>query len=265
MKVTIVTMDSHLCAAAERAHRVLVQALPGVRLTVHAAAEWGDQPAKLQACLDDIASADIVIAAMLFLEDHFQPLLPALKARREQCDAMVCILSATEVTKLTRLGRFDMQAPQSGAMAFLKNLRGKHKDGEAGGSKSTAGERQMKMLRRLPKILKYIPGTAQDVRAYFLCLQYWLSGSDTNIGGMVHFLVDRYASGARAHLKGRARPADPKEYPEVGVYHPRLQHPSAVGRMASTLDALPVAAPGSRGTVGLLLMRSYLLAGNTAH
>ena len=266
MKVTIVTMDSHLCAAAERANRTLAQQLPGVRLTVHAAAEWGDNPAKLQACQDDIAGADIVIAAMLFLEDHFNPLMEALRARRERCDAMVCIMSATEVTKLTRLGKFDMQAPQSGAMAFLKNLRGKHREGEAGGNKATAGERQMKMLRRLPKILKYIPGTAQDVRAYFLCLQYWLSGSDTNISGMVHFLVDRYAGGPRAHLKGRSKPAEPMEYPEVGVYHPRMQHPQAVGRMATTSDALPsTAVTGSRGTVGLLLMRSYLLAGNTAH
>jgi len=266
MLVTIVTMDSHLCAATQRAQRALVQVLPGVRLTVHAAAQWGDNPAKLQACLEDIASADIVIAAMLFMEDHFQPLLHALRARREQCDAMVCIMSAAEVTKLTRLGKFDMQAPQSGPMAFLKNLRGRHKDGDADHSKGTAGERQMKMLRRLPKILKYIPGTAQDVRAYFLCLQYWLSGSETNIGAMVHFLIDRYAAGPRAHLRGRMRPAEPMEYPDVGVYHPRMDHPSAVGKMAGTLDALPcTAASGTRGTVGLLLMRSYLLAGNTAH
>ena len=266
MKVIIVTMDSHLCAATERANRALSASLPGVRLTAHAASEWSDNPAKLQACLDDIGSADIVVAAMLFLEDHYNPLLEALRARRDQCDAMVCIMSAGEVTKLTRLGKFDMQAPQSGAMAFLKNLRGKHKEGEAGGSKATAGERQMKMLRRLPKILKYIPGTAQDVRAYFLCLQYWLSGSDTNIGGMVHFLVDRYAAGPREHLRGRAKPAEPMEYPEVGLYHPRMKHPSAVGCMSRELEALPsVATTGKRGTVGLLLMRSYLLAGNTAH
>ncbi len=266
MRVTIVTMDSHLCAAAERANRALAQQLPGVRLTVHAASEWADSPARLQACLDDITGADIVIAAMLFLEDHYTPLLSALRQRREHCDAMVCILSAADVTKLTRLGKFDMQAPQSGPMAFLKNLRGKHKEGEAGGSKATAGERQMKMLRRLPKILKYIPGTAQDVRAYFLSLQYWLSGSDTNIGAMVHFLVDRYATGPRAALKGRSKPPEPREYPEVGVYHPRMQHASAVGRMSGSLDALPsTATTGARGTVGLLLMRSYLLAGNTAH
>jgi len=266
MKVTIVTMDSHLSAAAARAHRALSQQLPGLQLTVHAASEWGDSSAALQACIADINSADIVIASMLFMEDHYIPLLPALRARRQHCDAMVCILSATEVTKLTRVGKFDMQAPQSGAMAFLKNLRGKHKEGEAGGSKATAGERQMKMLRRLPKILKYIPGTAQDVRAYFLCLQYWLSGSDANIGAMVHFLVDRYASDSRAWLKGLAKPPEPRNYPEVGLYHPRLGVPGHAGGMTRELSELPsTATTGSRGTVGLLLMRSYLLAGNTAH
>ena len=54
----------------------------------------------------------------------------------------------------------------------------------------------MKMLRRLPKMLRFIPGTAQDVRAYFLTLQYWLAGSDDNVVDMIRALVDRYADGA---------------------------------------------------------------------
>ena len=45
---------------------------------------------------------------MLFIEDHFLPVLPALQARREHCDAMVCAMSAAEVMKLTRMGKFDM-------------------------------------------------------------------------------------------------------------------------------------------------------------
>ena len=61
------------------------------------------------------------------------------------------------------------------------------------------------MLRQLPKLLRFIPGTAQDVRAYFLTLQYWLAGSDENIANMVRLLVDRYADGPRA---GAARHAD---------------------------------------------------------
>ncbi len=262
MRVVIVTMDSHLASAAERANRALAHTMPGLKLVVHAAAEWGGDTSALDRCNEDIAHGDIVIATMLFMEDHFLPVLPALKARREHCDAMVCAMSASEVMKLTRMGKFDMGAPASGPLALLKRLRGKPeaKSNEAG-VKATAGAQQMKMLRRLPKILRFIPGTAQDVRAYFLTLQYWLAGSEANVANMVQFLVDRYADGPRKALRGIVKPQAPVEYPEVGVYHPRMPK-----RMSEQLADLPrVATTGKRGTVGLLLMRSYLLAGNTDH
>ena len=265
MRVVVVTMDSHLASATERANRALAKSIPGLKLSVHAAAEWGDDPTALERCRADIAQGDIVIAAMLFLEDHFLPILPALQARREHCDAMVCAMSAAEVTKLTRMGKFDMSAPATGAMAFLKRLRGKP-PGPADGNKGTAGAQQMKTLRMLPKILRFIPGTAQDVRAYFLTLQYWLAGSQENISNMVHFLVDRYAQGPRMPLRGMAKTHEPVEYPEVGVYHPKMCFEGAVGNMARSVDALPsFATTGKRGSVGLLLMRSYLLAGNADH
>ncbi|RYF32308.1 MAG: magnesium chelatase subunit H, partial [Comamonadaceae bacterium] len=261
LRVVVVTMDSHLAGATQRAQRTLAKTLPGLKLTVHAAAEWGDDPTALDRCKSDIAEGDIVIAAMLFMEDHYLPVLPDLVARRDHCDAMVCAMSAGEVTKLTRMGKFDMSATPTGPMAFLKRLRGKPADAADPSSRTTAGAQQMRTLRRLPKILRFIPGTAQDVRAYFLTLQYWLAGSEDNIAHMVHFLVDRYADGPRRALRGVGKTHEPVEYPEVGVYHPRMP-----GRMSADAAALPsVAVTGQRGTVGLLLMRSYLLAGNTDH
>ena len=267
MRVVIVTMDSHLASAAERAHRTLARSMPGLKLVVHAAAEWGGDTAALDRCKNDIAQGDLVIATMLFMEDHFLPVLPALKARRDSCDAMVCAMSASEVMKLTRMGKFDMGAPASGPMALLKRLRGKPEaKGNEAGVKATAGAQQMKMLRRLPKILRFIPGTAQDVRAYFLTLQYWLAGSEANVANMVQFLVDRYADGPRKALRGVVKPQSPVEYPEVGLYHPQMRHPRMAKRMSEQLSDLPrVATTGKRGTVGLLLMRSYLLAGNADH
>jgi magnesium chelatase subunit H len=255
VRVVIVTMDSHLASATERARHKLARELPGLALSVHPAAEWGDDAAALERCKADIAQGDIVIATMLFMEEHFQPVLPALQARREHCDAMVCAMSASEVVKLTRLGKFNMSREASGAIEWLKRLRGKRS------GSGSSGHGQMKMLRRIPQILRFIPGTAQDVRAYFLTLQYWLAGSEDNIANMVHFLVDRYADGPRKGLRGAAKTHAPVEYPEVGVYHAGMK-----GRLAHRLDALPrVARAGKRGTVGVLLMRSYLLAGNTGH
>ena len=114
MRVVLVTMDSHLAGAAGRANATLAKLLPGVSLQVHAASEWGNDAGALQRCHDDIAQGDIVIVTMLFMEDHFLPVLPALAARRDHCDAMVCAMSAGEVAKLTLMGKFDMSKPASG-------------------------------------------------------------------------------------------------------------------------------------------------------
>jgi magnesium chelatase subunit H len=259
MRVVIVTLDSHLTGAVERARPQLEREIPGLVLSVHAAAEWSQNRDALDHCLDDIAAGDIIIANMLFMEDHIQPVLPALKARRAHCDAMVCCMAAGEITRLTRLGQFSMDGQQSGAMSLLKKLRGGKRD-SSGGASQASGASQMAMLRRIPKILRFIPGTAQDVRAYFLTLQYWLAGSEENVVNMVRFLVDRYAGGRREHLRGTLKAAAPAEYPEVGVYHPDLE-----GRVSETASALPKVAAASKGTVGLLVMRSYVLANNSAH
>ncbi|MFO1125412.1 MAG: magnesium chelatase subunit H [Methylocystis sp.] len=254
VKVVIVTMDTHVATATDRARRTLQRDIPGLTLSVHAASEFAASPKALDVCLAAIAEADIVINAMLFLEEHFKPLLSALGKRRNDCDAMISIMSAGEVAKLTRMGRFDMSAPTSGFLSLLKRLRGKKGNSEA------AGANQMKMLRRLPKILRFIPGAAQDVRAYFLTLQYWLAGSDENIANMVRFLIDRYAHGPRSGLRGALTSHAPVEYPEVGLYHPLIR-----GRVSERLDQLPEPNDGGKATIGLLVLRSYVLADNARH
>jgi magnesium chelatase subunit H len=257
LRVVFVTMDSHLSAALSRAERALRAELPNLVLSVHAADEWGSDAQALQACHDDIARGDIVVATMLFLEDHVRAVQPALLARREGCDAMLCCMSAGEITRLTRLGRFDMSQEATGALALLKKLRGKPSNGKSS-AEASSGQAQMRMLKRLPKLMRFIPGTAQDVRAYFLSLQYWLAGSEENLVNMVRMLVDRYGARGKLPVFGLKKAEAPVEYPDVGLYHPR-----APGRIVTHAEQLP--SWGARGTVGLLLLRSYLLAGNAAH
>jgi magnesium chelatase subunit H len=256
VNVVIVTLDSHLAGAVERARPQLRKEMPGLNLSLHAAAEWDDDPRLLEECKADIAQGDIILASMLFMDDHIKAVLPALEARRNNCDAMVGCMSAGEVMRLTRMGKFTMDGSQSGPMAILKRLRGNKKATEKNASD---GARQMAMLRRIPKILRFIPGTAQDVRSYFLVLQYWLAGSDENIANLVRHLVTRFADGPRTGLRGRMKAELPAEYPEVGVFHPRMK-----GRITDQASRLP-GKKNSRGTVGLLVMRSYVLAGNTGH
>ncbi|WP_299849907.1 magnesium chelatase subunit H [uncultured Roseovarius sp.] len=248
--VVILTLDSHAAGPCNRVAGTLARDFPGLKLSVHAAAEWGECPDALRAAKEAIASGDIIIANLLFLEEHINAILPDLRARRAECDAMVGIIADGAIVKLTRMGTLDMSAPKSGTSKLLARLRG------AGKPSVEKGARKMKLLRQLPRILRLIPGKAQDLRAWFLAMQYWLGASDDNVDAMVRFLVSRYA---RIEAWRGAKAAEPFAYPDTGLYHPDLPD-----RITTNLAALPAAAPGA-ATIGLLMMRSYVLSGDTAH
>jgi magnesium chelatase subunit H len=251
--VVIITLDNHLSGAVQRAQEQFSQIAPGVTIGFHAAADWDEKPGTLDAARADIAHGDIILMTMLFLEDHIRAVLPDLRARRDACDAMIGLMSAGDIVKLTRMGSYSMDKPATGLLSLIKKMRGSNKAG------ASSGAGQMAVLRRLPKLLKFVPGTAQDVRAYFLTLQYWLAASDDNVVDMIRALVDRYADGERRALRGAMKAAAPRDYPDVGVYHPALPQ-----RMAHDAAALP-ARSRSRGTVGLLMLRSYVLAKDAGH
>ena len=124
VRFVIVTMDSHLSSATARVAKRLAREMPGLTLDIHAADAWGSNPAAVERCCNDIARGDIIVATMLFMEDHFRPVLQALQQRRQQCDAMICAMSAAEVVRLTRIGRFNMDGSQGGPLSLLKRLRG---------------------------------------------------------------------------------------------------------------------------------------------
>ena len=256
LRVVIVTLDSLLAEPARDAERRLRRLFPGLRLSLHAAAEWTEEPEKLAETKAALEEAHIVVSTLLFLDDQIRAILPELTAARARADAFVGAVAAPEITRLTRMGGLDMSAPDGTVMKFMKRLRPKPKAGGDSGS----GERQMRVLRKLPKILKFIPGKAQDLRAYFLVMQYWLSGTAENVEAMLHYLIDRYAAGPRAVYRGVAAAPEPRLVPDTGLYHPRLP-----GRFAETVEELPLPPSSAVGTVGLLLMRSYVLAGDTAH
>ncbi len=253
VRVVIITLDKHLNALFQRASADLARGIPGLSLAVHAATDWADDPDALAGCLADIAQGDIILASQLFMEDQVRAVLPALEARRPHCDAMLGVLSAGEIVRLTKLGGLRMDGSDKGPLAALKKLRGSR-------TKTSSGSSQMAVLRRLPKLLRFIPGAAQDLRAYFLTMQYWLSGSQDNISAMVRFLVGRYADGPRRELRGRIDAPEPKDYPEVGLYHPGVP-----GRIVERVEALPRLNTEPRGVVGVLILRSYVLADDAGH
>jgi magnesium chelatase subunit H len=254
LKIVLVTMDSHLGTAVTTAEAALRKTWPNLSVELHSADQFGASATALAACHAAIARADLLLCTMLFLDEHVRLVESQIAARRESCDAVFCALSAAGIVKQTRLGRLDMQNEPGGPLAMLKKLKGKR---PGVGAKISAGESQMRLLRNLPKILRFIPGTAQDLRAYFLGMQYWLSGSATNIEGLLRLLAGRYA--VNPAYKTSKLPPAPVEYPEQGAYHPR-----APGRIVTDASVIP-SCRHAKGTIGLLILRSYILAEDTAH
>ncbi|MEX0339601.1 MAG: magnesium chelatase subunit H [Arenibacterium sp.] len=250
-RVVILTLDSHTAGPCERVMSRMGKEFPGLEISVYAAAEWGECPDALARAKEAIASGDLILINLLFLEEHIRCILPTLEARRNHCDAMIGIIADAQIVRLTRMGTLDMSAPESGTRKLLKRLRGSQKPS------TESGARKMAMLRRLPKILRYIPGKAQDLRAWFVTMQYWLGASDDNIEAMVRFLLSRYATAPQ--WDKITAPPPPKEYPDTGLYHPDLKN-----RITRDPEDLPQ-VQNPRGTVGLVMMRSYVLSGDTAH
>ncbi len=119
-RIVIITLDSHSAGPCDRAAERLISDFPGLSVEVHAAAEWGENPNKLSRAKDSIAQGDIILVNLLFLEEHVSAILPSLKERRDNCDAMGVVLSDSALVGLTQMGSLDMSAPQSGMMSFLK-------------------------------------------------------------------------------------------------------------------------------------------------
>jgi len=249
-RFVIITLDSHAAGPAARVSLDLVQDFPGLHVSVHAAAEWSQNPAALEAARDAVRFGDIIVVNLLFLEEQIAAILPDLQARRDHCDAMIGVIADQSLVNLTRMGDVDLSKPATGAMAILKKLKPKTKN-------RSSGESQMKILRRLPKILKFLPGRAQNLRAYFLTMQYWLGGSDDNVREMIRFLVARYSDNA---LWNKVQAAAPIDYPEVGLYHPDLP-----GHHITT-DLADLPGPSApTATIGVIMLRSYILSSDTAH
>lgn len=250
-RVVIVTLDAHSAGSCERIAARLTDSYPGLVLSIHAASTWNANPQALERARADIDTAHMIIANMLFLEEHVRAVLPNIEARRDHADAVVGLIADPAIVRMTRMGELDMSAPASMAMQLLRRLRGGAKNAPV------SGARQMRMLRRLPRILRLIPGKAQDLRAWFLTMQYWLGGSDANIEQMLRFLLGRYAHQAQfAHCKA----LPPVTYPEVGLYHPDLPG------IGVTEDPSDLPGPENPvAVVGVLMLRSYILSEDTAH
>ena len=134
-RFVILTLDSHAAGPAMRAMDRLGRDFPGLSLSIHAAAEWGETPGAFEAAVQAIETADIVMSNLLFLEEHVARILPALEARRDHCDAMIGVakgmpaIQPPGATWLDRLTPIDSIDPGEAQLA-QRHLTGEADEGD---------------------------------------------------------------------------------------------------------------------------------------
>eukprot|EP00172_Hildenbrandia_rubra_P001173 Plantae.Rhodophyta-Hildenbrandia_rubra.ctg173.p1 GENE.Plantae.Rhodophyta-Hildenbrandia_rubra.ctg173~~Plantae.Rhodophyta-Hildenbrandia_rubra.ctg173.p1 ORF type:complete len:1372 (+),score=252.95 Plantae.Rhodophyta-Hildenbrandia_rubra.ctg173:7089-11204(+) len=215
-----------------------------------------------EALKKDLADANIFIGSLIFVQDLAEKVVEAVSEVRERIDACIIFPSMPEVMKLNKLGSFSMSQLGQSQSSIAKFMRKKREE-----SGASFEESMLKLLRTLPKVLKYLPtDKAQDARSFMLSFQYWLGGSASNIENFLLMISEKYVSDIPAIER---KINEPRVYPDVGIWHPLAP------RMFEDIEEYqewynnkhaPLCGLGSSSpTVGLALARTHMITGDAAH
>ena len=162
----------------------------------------------------DVAQANIFIASLIFIEDLAQKVVEAVTPYRDRLDAAIVFPSMPEVMRLNKLGSFSMAQLGQSKSAIAQFMR-KRKEN----SGSSFQDAMLKLLRTLPKVLKYLPvEKAQDARNFMLSFQYWLGGNADNLENFLLMLSDKYVY--QGKQDNQLTYEEPIVYPDMGIWHP---------------------------------------------
>jgi magnesium chelatase subunit H len=222
-------------------------------------------PENYEAFQQDVASANIFIASLIFIEELADKVVAAVEPYRDRLDVAVVFPSMPQVMRLNKMGSFSMAQLGQSKSAIAQFMR---KRKEKSGSSFQDG--MLKLLQTLPKVLKYLPiDKAQDARNFMLSFQYWLGGSAENLENFLLMLADKYVPASKLNstvLQYR----DPVTYPDMGIWHPLAPQMFEDikeylnwfnSRRDISADLKDPLAP----SVGLVLQRTHLVTGDDAH
>ncbi|MEC4896073.1 MAG: magnesium chelatase subunit H [Oscillatoria sp. PMC 1051.18] len=219
----------------------------------------------------DIAEANIFIASLIFIEDLADKVVEAVQPHRDRLNAAVIFPSMPQVMRLNKLGSFSMAQLGQSKSAIAGFMR---KRKEQSGASFQDG--MLKLLRTLPKVLKYMPiDKAQDARNFMLSFQYWLGGSSENLENFLLMLADKYVlntkNGQPASVtKSNIKYADPVVYPDMGIWHPlapkMFENVEEYFAWFNSRTDIPEDLKDPLAPcVGLVLQRTHLVTRDDAH
>ncbi|MFM6623446.1 MAG: magnesium chelatase subunit H, partial [Dolichospermum sp.] len=268
IKVVYVVLESQYQSALSQAVREINANHPSVAIEISGyLIEELRNSENYEELKRDIASANIFIASLIFIEDLAQKLVAAVEPHRDNFDVAVVFPSMPEVMRLNKMGSFSL-AQLGQSKSVIANFMKKRKE------KSGAGfqDGMLKLLRTLPQVLKFLPiEKAQDARNFMLSFQYWLGGSAENLENFLLMLADKYV--LKGEDKQKLAAADyqaPVVYPDMGIWHPLA--PNMFEDVREYLNWYAVRRDISRNLkdplapcVGLVLQRTHLVTGDDAH
>lgn len=265
VRIVYVVLESQYQSSMTAAANKINQSNPDVSMEVsgYLLEELRD-PANYEMLKKDLESANIFIGSLIFVQDLAELVVSAVNPVRDRLDACVIFPSMPDVMRLNKLGSFTMsQLGQSKSSSAIAQFMRKKKQ-QSGASFEDS---MLKLLRTLPKVLKYLPNDkAQDARSFMLSFQYWLGGSTDNIENFLLMIIEKYVSAAP---ETTTKVAEPIVYPDVGIWHPvapkmfedlqeyQSWYNSEHAPRAGLTDTSP--------TIGLVLARTHMITGDDCH
>jgi len=166
----------------------------------------------------DVKSANVFIGSLIFVQELAEKVIEVVKPLRDDLDAVLVFPSMPEVMRLNKVGSFTMKnLGQSKSVIgdFMKKK--KQDDG------SSFEEGMLKLLRTLPKVLKFLPSDkAADARTFMMSFQYWLGGSPENLESFLLMIGQDYVEEVKSTMvdKEKFKAEDPVLLPDKAIWHP---------------------------------------------
>jgi len=209
---------------------------------------------------------------LIFVQELAEKLVKIVEPRRENLDACLCFPSMPEVMKQNKLGTFDLTQIAGGPLGnFAQQVKDLRKQSLAKNKPASGGNFQdslLKLVRTLPKVLKFLPGDqAKDARTFVLSLQHWLGGTPENLEAMLLRVAGGYVEGVEDIDTDALM--EPTVLPDMGIWHPLAPTIfDTMGEYKEWYDNVHCPAAGilpDAPTIGLVLQKSHIATKDDGH
>lgn len=262
-KIVYVVLESQYQSSLTKACNTINEGKEGVVVeAVGYLLEELRNPSVFEQFKEDVGNANIFIGSLIFIQELADKVVEVLTPNRDRLDAVLIFPSMPEVMRLNKVGSFTMANLGQSKSVIGEFMKKKKKE-----SGSSFEEGMLKLLRTLPKVLKYLPSDkAQDARSFMMSFQYWLGGSPENLKSMLLMLAKEFVGGASI---SDSAIAEPILIPDKGIWHPLaprvFESAEEYNQWYNDFHAPEAGISRDAPTVGIILQKSHINTRDECH